>query len=325
MAPPVHLLAGDNDLLLQRALERTLADLRSESADADVEVRDVSETAHLPELRTASLFGGRKVVVLRGAENLAGDLKAEVEDYLAAPSNDAVLVLVARGVGKIVKIAKLAKQRGARSDVKQPADWDQRGWQRLVTDEFRRHGRKPEAAAVAALLTHAGNDPATIATQAAQVVAATDASRPVGVADVERVVEGHGRRSGFAVADAVADRDPAAAMVALRGALAAGDAPLALLGAVVYRTRQLLQVAAGAGAGEMGVSNGQHRRLEGLVRNFSPGELAWCHDRLAQLDVDLKGSELPAPLLLEVAVAEVASPRAVESRPRSLSGPASSR
>jgi DNA polymerase III subunit delta len=112
---PVHLLAGDDDLLLQRELERVLADLREQDPELAVEVHDVTETDHLPELRTASLFGGRTCVVLRGAEALSGDLKYEVESYLESPSDDAVLVLVARGVGKVQKIAKLAKANGERT------------------------------------------------------------------------------------------------------------------------------------------------------------------------------------------------------------------
>jgi DNA polymerase III subunit delta len=73
----------------------------------------------------------------------------------------------------------------------------------------------------------------------------------------------------------------------------------------------LLQVRSGASPKEAGVSPGQHRRLKGLAAAFNPGELAWCHDRLAQLDVDLKGAELPDHLLLELAIIEVDSPREV--------------
>lgn len=311
MTIPVTLIAGDDDLLLQRALERVLADLRAADPDLDVEVCDVQETDHLPELRTASLFGGRKAVVLRGADGLTGDLKREVEQYLEAPSDDAVLVLVARGVSRIQKVAKLAKEQGERVDVKRPADWDDASWERLVGEEFRRLQRKPDASAIAAVLAHAGNEPTSIASKVSQVVAATDAGRTIAAEDVERVVEGHGRRSGFAIADAVAERDPAAALVAMRGALESGEAPLAILGALVFRVRQLLQVRAGAGARDVGVSTGQHRRLKGLSGRFNPGELAWIHDRLARADVDLKGSELPDELVIELAVIDVASPREV--------------
>ncbi len=308
---PVLLLAGDDDLLLQRELERQLEELRDEDPDLAVDVRDVAELDQLPELRTTSLFGGRTCVVLRGVEGVAGDLRAEVEQYVADPSAEAILVLVARGTGKIQRIARAAKANGERVDVKAPADWDDRGWDRLVGEEFRRLKRKADATAIAAIRTHAGNDPTMIASQVASVSAAAPDVATLTAEQVEAVVEGHGRASGFAVADAIADRDPGAALVALRGALEAGDAPLALLGAIAFRTRQLLLVRSGAGPKDAGISQGQHRRLQAIAGRFNPGELAWCHDRVAQLDLELKGSDLPDELLLEVGVIELATSREV--------------
>jgi DNA polymerase III subunit delta len=234
-----------------------------------------------------------------------------VETYLAAPSDEAILVLVARGTGKIPKIAKLAKEGGERIEVTTPADWDDRAWDRLVGEEFRRLGRKADATAIAAVRGHAGTDAVVIASKVGSVCAA-HAGVPVLTAEhVEAAVEGHGRVSGFAIADAVAERDPAAALVALRGALEAGEAPLAVLGALAFRFRQLLLVRSGAAPKEAGISPGQHRRLQALAAAFTPGELAWCHDRLAALDVQLKGAELPDGLLLELAVIEVATSQTV--------------
>lgn len=307
---PVLLLAGDDDLLLQRELGRRLDDLREQEPELEVDVRDVAELDQLPELRTTSLFGGRTCVVLRGVEAVAGDLRAEVEAYVTDPSHEAVLVLVARGTGRIQRIAKAAKAAGERVDVKAPADWDDRGWDRLIGEEFRRLSRKADATAIAAIRTHAGNQPATIASQVASVCAAAPPGT-IAAEQVEAVIEGHGRASGFAVADAIAQRQPSEALVALRGALEAGDAPLALLGAIAFRTRQLLLVRSGANPKEAGISPGQHRRLQGLAGGFNPGELAWCHDRVAELDLELKGSDLPDELLLEVGVIELATSRQV--------------
>lgn len=310
---PVLLLTGDDDLLLQRELERQLEDLRAQDPELTVDRYDVSELDHLPELRTTSLFGGRTCIVLRGVETIgAGGLKDELERYLANPSPEAVLVLVARGVGKVQRIAKLAKEHGQRIDSKLPADWDERGWDRLVGEEFRRLGRKADASAIAAIRTHAGIDAGTIASQVGSVCAAHVGVATLTGKHVDEVVEGHGRASGFAVADAVADRDPVAALVALRGALDAGDAPLAILGAITYRMRQLLQARAGASAKEAGVRNeAQFRRTKAIAAGFHPGELAWCHDRLAQLDLELKGSELPDELVIELGVLELATSREV--------------
>ena len=242
---------------------------------------------------------------------MSGDLKADLEEYAAAPDPDATVVLVARGVGRIPKLAKLATSSGERTDVKAPQPWDQRGWRGLVEAEFAFHGREADGAALNAVLEHAGNDAGVIASKVAQVVAAIVPGRRIGVEDVEQSIEGHGTRGPFAVADAVEGRDPAAAIIGLRGALEAGDAPLAVLGALASRMRQLLQVRGGAPASEVGVSPGRHKMLARGARNFTPGELAWCHDRIARADLDLKGSDLPADVLIEVAVIELATSREV--------------
>lgn len=305
-------MTGDDDLLLQRELERLLDELREDDPELDVDVHDVSETAHLPEMRTSSLFGGRTCVVLRGCEELTGELKEEVEAYVDQPAAEAVLVLVARGVGRIQRINRVVKESGERREVKRPADWDERGWERLVGEEFRRLRMTADATAIAALLRHAGTDPSAIASKVSQVAASVPAGSAVSDEQVDAAVEGHGRVSGFALADAVADRDPVAALVALRGCLEGGEAPLALVGALVYRFRQLLVARGGGGAKDAGASPAQFRRSQAIARNnFEPGELAWCHDRLARLDVDLKGSDLPDELILELAVLELATRREV--------------
>jgi DNA polymerase-3 subunit delta len=306
---PVHLLTGDDDLLLQRATERLLSELTSADAELSVETHDASELDALPELRTQSLFGGRVCVVVRGVQDVRADLKGELEDYLERPDEEAVVVLVSRGTGKVQKIARLAKQHGEVTKVDTPPDWKTAEWQSIVTGEFRRAGRKASAEAVAAILDHAGLDPSVIAVRVAQVAAATQGDA-VAVDDVERVVEGHGRRSGFALADAVAERDAARAITLLRGSLEAGEAPLALLGAITFRFRQLQQARGGA---DVKGSPGQVKRLLGIARrNFSTGELAWCLDRIAQLDVDLKGNtDLPPDLVLELGVIDLATAREV--------------
>lgn len=309
---PVHLLVADDDHLLARSLEDLLAEL----VTADVEVLHVDATTaeHLPELRTGSLFGGRRCVVVRHAEQLSGTLAADVAAAVGDPPADAVIVLAARGTGRITTLAKAAASAGRRVDVKAPAPWAAREWEALVRDEFTRGGRQVDGAAVRAILDHAGLAPGVIASKVAQVVASTAVGARVGVEDVEAVVVGHGNRGGFAVADAVTARDPADALVALRGALEAGEDPLAVLGALTYRFRQLLQVRGGVRGDAMvprKVSSGQYRHLEDDARRFGPGELAWCHDRLARADLELKGSELPGELLIELAVIDLATSREV--------------
>jgi len=49
------------------------------------------------------------------------------------------------------------------------------------------------------------------------------------------------------------------------------------------------------------------RRLQGVRRNFGPGELTTAYRALADADREIKGGELPAAFVLERAVVTVAT------------------
>jgi DNA polymerase III subunit delta len=310
----VTLIVGPDELLCEREVEQRIATARA-AADGPLQVLryDAAELEMLPEMRTASLFDERLCVVIRDVDALSGEanrpLREQLEAYLADPVSGNVLILVARSVGRIPTLAKAASAAGEKVEIKPPPEHDGRAWDRLVREEFARLGRKVDADVIAAIRDHAGDDPTAIASQVATVCHATPPGRVVQVADVEAVVSGRGRTSAFAVADAIGRRDPAAALLALRGAMGSGEAPLRIVGALTFRFRQLLQARAGAGASEVGVPPGRLDALRRAAQSFHPGELAWCHDRLARLDLDLKGSDLPDEVLMDIAVVELATSR----------------
>jgi len=309
----VLLIVGADPLLCDREVERRLADIAADGILTHVLRLDAAELDGLPEMRTASLLEERTCVVLRGVEALSGEtnreLREQIEHYLASPDPTNVLILVARNVGRIPTLAKAAAAAGEKIDVAIPAEHDGRAWDRLIAEEFARLERQAEPAAVAAVLEHAGHDATVIASQVATVCHATEVGRIITVDDVEAVVAGQGRTSAFAIADAIEQRDPAAALMALRGAMGSGEAPLRIVGALTFRLRQLLQARAGADARDIGIPPGRLPHLRRSAQAFLPGELAWCHDRLAKLDVALKGSDVPDDVLMDVAVVELATSR----------------
>ena len=227
---------------------------------------------------------------------------------MEAGGSGAHVVLLASGTGRIRGLAKKLKDAGARIDVSPPREWEDAKWAALVREEFRRHGRTAEPAAVQAVLDRAGLDVATIAEKVGQVVAAADAG-PVTAVAVEAVVSGHGSRGSFAVADAMCDRRPAEALALLRGVLDAGDDPVMVLGALVYRLRSVVAVAGRLDPTSVGlrISAGQARRLEAVRRSFGGGQLTSAYRTLADADAQIKGGELDPVLVLERAVVEVAA------------------
>ena len=309
--PSMYLLAGPEELLLRRAAERLLDELREESGELEVLDLRAAELSDggFPDLRTASLFGTPRAVLVRAAQELPAAARTALLGELDGSPPEATVILLATSTGAIQALAKRIKALGGRIDVLPPKEWEESAWARLVADEFRVHRRTPEADAVQAVLAHAGLDVATITEKVAQVCA-TAPPGTVTAAHVEDVVVGHGSRGSFAVADAMCERDPARALHLLRGVLSSGDHPVMVLGALAYRLRSIVAVAARVDCKLIGlsISAGQARRLQGLRRNFGPGELTRAYQALAAADVALKSGDLPGDLVLERTVLAIATP-----------------
>ena len=308
---PAYLFAGPEELLLRRAADRLLAQLREEAGELDVAEVRASELGEqgLPDLRTASLFGGARAVVIREAQELAAEHSSILVSELEGTPPDAVIVLLATGTGKIQKLAKRIKELGGRVDIEPPKDWEDAKWAAHVAAEFQAHNRAAGKDAVQAILTHAGLDVGGIAEKVAQVCATAPAGA-ITAQHVDAVVVGHGSRGSFAVADAMCERDAAQALTLLRGVLDAGDDPVMVLGALAYRLRSIVAVAGGVEPRSVGlnVSPGQARRLQAVRRNFGPGELTRAYRLLADADVEIKGGVLPPQLVIERTVAAIATP-----------------
>ena len=308
-APPVRLLTGPAELLLHRAADQLLDELRG---GGDLEVEDIRagdlRDAGLPDVWTGSLFGTQRAIVIRDAQELPAASSAALLDLLEGPPPAATVILLAAGTGRIQKLAAAVKQAGGRVDVAPPREWEDRKWVALVQAEFRRLGRRADATAVEAVLAHAGLDVPSIVEKVVQVSAAA----PPGTitrGHVDDLVVGVGNRGAFAVADAMCDRQPAQALTLLRGAFEGGEDAVKVLGALVYRLRSIVAVAGGLDGKAAGVSlsPGQVRRLQGVRRNFAPGELTTAYGTLADADLEIKSGELPPELVLERAVVRIAT------------------
>lgn len=111
---PVYLLSGEEDALVDRALDSITAKVLQSAADPDfarttldgkkTDAQEVENAA-----RTASLFGGRRLVILRDAQGLRAEEQKKLLAYLEAPVKSTTLVLVVRGAGAQTRDPKRAK------------------------------------------------------------------------------------------------------------------------------------------------------------------------------------------------------------------------
>jgi DNA polymerase III subunit delta len=288
-----YLLAGDPFLV-----EEALARLRTEKGVDALAETTLDPTASGAELLaavgTASLLGGRRLVIVTDAQDLKKEQVEALERYLASPSPDTTLVLTASGRTKLDATVKRAgtvlsldppkgralvtwlKRRAAERKIKLD---DRGGW---------------------ALVDAVGTDLRSLDNSLAQLVSAHGEGASVGAKEVRRSFPRLAEERTFALTDAVGDRRLPAAMTSLRRLLEQGDEPLALFGVLNGHLRRLLRArqVAGDGARAVGETLGMPEwRAERMLKqalSYREEELVAAMSVMAEADIDMKG-EFPSP------------------------------
>lgn len=284
-AGPVYLLVGDDEVG-KRALLEALSDL----VEADLQVFNLERIyaneqpldAIVNAARTLPLLGTRRVVIALRCEGFLkpkrkaaasdgedGDESAEtgeadaptgatadLERYLASPSPETVLVLVATDMARNTRVAKallkvatvveywgLKSDRDAKGRDLEPA---LRAGERFIRDTVREAGFRIRPDAVEPLLAHAGTD-ISVLRNALERLTTYCAGRPeIGGDDVRAVVSGAVQLDEWALTRAIQAGDTREALRQLHLGFEAGQSPWMLLGQLGWfvRTRLAEQAAA---------------------------------------------------------------------------------
>jgi DNA polymerase-3 subunit delta len=310
----VTLVHGDEELLVSRAVAAVLAAARER--DPEVDVRDLAasavDTAVLLDLRTPSLFGELRVLVLRGAQDCADDVRDALIPFVESPPDGAWLVLVHAGGVKGKRLLDAVKAAGAR--VVPCAKVDKLG-DRLafVQAEFDAAGATVTAGACRAIVDAVGGDLRDLAGACSQL--AVDTPGTVDERAVARYFRGRADASGFAVADRALEGDVPAALVELRQAFCAGVDPVLVVAALARQLRTVAKVAsAGRGrpdavARELKLAPWMVDKARRQSRGWGPDTLAEAHAAVAVADGEVKGGGTDPAFAVERAVLAVASAR----------------
>ncbi|WP_028850924.1 DNA polymerase III subunit delta [Thermocrispum municipale] len=313
----VHLILGDEELLVERAVQASLAAARRADPAVDLTRLKASEATapYLLELISPTLFSEGRVVVLEAAQSVSEDIAKAILDYAKAPSDGVVLVVQHTNSGG-TKAGKAlpAALRKAGADVTEcakitkPAEREA-----FVKAEVRRAGGKIDGAAVTALIDAVGSDLRELAMASSQLVA--DTGGTVTEEAVRRYHRGKAEVNGFAVAEKVVSGDRAAALESLRWAFQIGVPHVLIADAIADAVRTIARVsAAGRGnpysmAGELGMPPWKIRRAQSQARGWSREGLAESMAIVARLNADVKGAAADPAYALERAALEIADAR----------------
>ncbi|MFF1610910.1 DNA polymerase III subunit delta [Amycolatopsis sp. NPDC058278] len=312
---PLHLVLGEEELLIERAVRETLAAARAMDATAELTRVRVSDLTapELAELVSPSLFSEGRVIVLESAQDISQELADAVAAYLKDPADGVVLVVVHTGGGRSKagkSLPAALKKAGAEvtecPKLTKPAEREQ-----FVRHEVRRVGGKIDPAGVAALLDAVGSDLRELSSAATQLVADTGGS--VDADAVRRYHRGRADVTGFAVAEKAVSGDRAAALESLRWAMQLGVPHVLVADALADAVRTIARVSgAGRGnpnqmAGELGMPPWKIRKAQGQSRGWNQDGLATAMRVVARLNAEVKGVAADPGYALERAVLQVAA------------------
>lgn len=316
--PPLVLLRGDEQLLVDRAISRVLAAARR--IDPETERRESTAPGLAPgefsDLVAPSLFGEPRVLIVRGAQDCAKDLAAVILRYAAAPVDGVVLVVQHSGAARNRPLADGIAKAGAATitcaPITRPADRIE-----FVRREIKAAHGTTNAAAAAALVDAVGTDLAELASAANQLV--SDTGGMVDESAVRRYYRGRADVSGFAVADlAVAGNIPAA-LEALRWALIVGEPAVRVADALASGVRTIAKVASARGgsaqqlAAQLGMPPWKIDKARGPAKAWSAAGLAAAMSTVTRLNADVKGGAVDVEYALERAVLEIGRARRLTS------------
>jgi DNA polymerase-3 subunit delta len=318
----VTLVVGDEELLVERAVAAVIAAVRAADPDADVRELQAAllEPGQLAELTSPSLFGERRVLVLREIEQLPKDVVdevvASVAEVLASVADgveDAAIVLVHNGGAKGKPLVDAVVARGARrvdcARLTRPSERID-----FVRGEFRSARRVISEGGARALMEAVGNELRDLAAACAQLC--TDTDGQVDSETVGRYYRGRAEANGFAVSDRAIEGRLGEALEQLRWALAVGTAPVLITSALAQGIRALARVASaprglrGADlAREVGMPPWKVDRVRGQLRAWTPAGVAAAVTAIAAADEQVKGGGTDAGYALEKAVLAIVAAR----------------
>jgi len=234
----VHAILGPDSFLAEEALEPLLQEALGKDREGALQVLHGDETTWgrlVETARTGSLFVSRRAIVVRGADGLKGDEEA-IAAYLDDPSPEVTLVLMA---------VKADRRRAAWKQITSKAkvhSADPKKGQALrgyVADHLRRRGLRLDRDALEELIERVGQDLRRLMGEVDKLEAWAGDERTLTAEDVA-AVSGRGlARPLYKLGDAIAERNPAAALAFIDELLENGEEGPLILGTLHRSLRQM--------------------------------------------------------------------------------------
>lgn len=288
------------DMCRKKIIDTFVPEGAHEWAVVRLSARDDGWDAILERAATIPMFAPRQVVVVEGAgslEKLGEDRREKIleslEQYFDNPSPLTILVLEADGLDGRQKFSKLLHEKSLVVELTIGSE----SASALATQMAKDLGVAIDSEAAVLLADILNSEPARIQIELEKLAAYAGPERRIKRADIEVLVVAARRSTVWQLADMIASRNRPAALRFLENLLREGDEPIAIVGALAWMYRKLIEardlpvhIQAFQAARQLGM---RPEAAEAALRNahrIPKKELLRSLAALAEADSELKSS-----------------------------------
>jgi DNA polymerase-3 subunit delta len=300
---PLYLIAGEEDLLRDQAVAAIKAAVSAQDAgladfNVDVLYGDETDASEIiARAGEAPVFAARRLMIVKAADKLSAREGEALVPYVQAPCDSTTLVFVASKPDGRTKFTLVLKQRATVVECGPLPPAQLPGW---IRAEAARNGVRLDEPALLLLrdLT-AGHSLYLIRRELEKLASYVGNGRSVSAADVEAVRGGEAGASVFDLTIAIRARNRARALRILSRNLDLGEAPLRILGSLVWQYRQLWRAREAFVQGRESETGRLLRmqpfRVREFLQPFSERHLNRAFRLFLETDSKLKGNSATAP------------------------------
>lgn len=302
-------ILGDSEFLVDEEFRRVRDHLLAsghtlEEVDAD----DEQGVAYA--LDTPSLFGGGRLIVLRGSASSLDAHKERLVRFAEDPVPETAVLVVTGGAQRL---KKALGQRADLIEVQAPKPWETAAW---LVKHSKGKGRPITKEAAELLVELLGSDLRELASAHDQL--SLGAKGAIDATAVATSFRGGQGSALYTFLDAILGRDRAGALQHLQALMASGDHPLVVHAALVKQFRALAAIYEVArnqrpSAKDLDLAQGYLNRAGKHERRWDPDSIRRSVVALTEADLALKGGfdgeDAPPELIIELLVIELTATR----------------
>lgn len=273
----VYAIVGNDRFLRNEILAKIMQTLMHQTdalGPTRVDGKSASLADLLDDVRTPSLLGGRRVVIVDDADDCISTHREKLEKYCADPASGGCLIFLCDSMPKNTKLRKIISGQGEVIECvplkgRAVVDW-------IVRRAKEVHGKTIHDSAARTLKEHIGDSLAGIDTELAKLAAYIGDRLEITTIDVDAATGEHREEKVFAVLDAITDGDTLGALRAWEQVWSTDRAaPGRAIGGLAWAVRNLLRM-------RQGLDNGAD------LRNLAPkfADLNRLRQRLERTSAD---------------------------------------